>query len=148
LLAETSTFTLAERGLRALLSLPLQNSLAEDWAANGLFIGSMKLAGWGGQSILERAGKVGEFTQASFMQASQFSGIVLGKKMEEWVGLKEARSGGNLIADSLVFLLQAQVGGHLSEALWGKSFRAWQSSLNLQARILENQGLPRPPALW
>lgn len=53
-----------------------------------------------------------------------FGGILLGHRLEEFLGLRPHRDGATTLTDSLALLLQFQIAGHLGGRLWGRGLES------------------------
>ncbi len=154
-LLEVPAFWATGKGLREFAAPGLQSwDLAtnfQELAGAGLTLGALKLTGFGGQSLYRRlagpAGAVRERPlQMLFHQTGMFTGIVLGHRLEEAVGLRRPVDGATTLLDSLVMLLQFNVGGRLSHQLLGRSWagRVQEMELRLQA-LAARPRVPGPP---
>lgn len=153
-LVESTTFTLAGRGLNEALGRP-QNwdlgALSRDWAAGSISLGSLKFFGWAGGRLYQRAAGVGHLSgvaRPSFglslsQQGSMFAGILSAHGLEERLGLRARREGSSPLIEGLTTLLQFNVAGRLSHHAFGEAWRTWERGLDLQT-----QGLTRSLPRW
>lgn len=154
-LVEASAFTLAGHGLNEAFGRPQDwspHGLGRSWAAGALTLGSLKLFGWAGGRLYQRAlGAEGLAASASpglgrtlFQQGSMFAGILSAHRLEEAVGLRERRDGATTLVDSLATLVQFNVAGRLSHHAFGEGWRAWERGLDLHAEAIARR-LPERP---
>jgi len=161
LLAEGTTFTFAERGLRQSFGQPQDwsaHALGHDWLGGMIFMGCLRLAGLGSEQALRwsygsdlatglapRLGGFAGLTQTVVRQGMSLGGIVLARGLEEKFGLREAQDGATLLTDSLVTLINLHIAGRLSGEMMGRDFQAWERSLDLRSEAL-SEGPPRGPS--
>jgi len=142
---EAPTFTVAGRLGAAVLgreqdwSLP---ALRRDLASSYMVLGGLKLAGALGQGAATRLGS-SPALRGLTQQGSMLGGILLGRRLEEWTGLRERRDGATLLTDSLALLLQFHVAGRLSGSLFGEHVQAWENHLDLQAQQITENSRPQ-----
>ena len=157
---EIPSFWLANKGMREVLHPGLQpwdlSTNARELATLGVSLGALKLAGFGAVATQSRLGIQNSLGASAFRQAGMFTGILAGHGLERMVGLRPASDGATTFLDSLVLLLQFNVGGRLSHQLMGPRWAAHQAGLEarLQSAIRRpaisstwGQGLPRPLAM-
>ncbi|MCE9625121.1 MAG: aminotransferase class I/II-fold pyridoxal phosphate-dependent enzyme [Deltaproteobacteria bacterium] len=148
---EIPAFWATGKGLREVLSPGSQRWDAEtnlsELAGAGLTLGALKLTGFLSGAAYQRfagpAGAVGERPmQHLFTQTGMLTGILLGRRLEEGVGLRRPVDGATTLVDSLVMLLQFHVGGRLSQSLMGDGFARGVRELETRLDRLE----PRRPS--
>src|SRR5262249_45013513 len=124
-------------------------SFGREWASGALMLGGLKFLGgltqrgmvrWvGGTSALER------FSRLVAPELGQFSGILLGNRMQAWAGLRKAPGFDAEMADALATLVHFHVGGQLSRTAFGPGLAVMEGKIELQA---EQLGQPRPPKVF
>ncbi|MFO1464686.1 MAG: ATP-binding protein [bacterium] len=138
---EAPAFTLSSRLGNAVLGRPQDWSAgawARDLASSYLTLGGLRLAGWAGTSLHRRfgAGPLPGLGQQFYRQGSMFAGIMLGHRLEEWAGLRTPHPASSPLVDSLVTLLQFNVGGRLVRTAFGSGLEHWGSALEARAESL------------
>lgn len=149
--AEAPAFVAAGRLAGAALGHRQEGSAGawgRDLASSYLMLGGLRLAGWGGRSVLRNiAGPVGAGgvppLRVLVQQGAMLTGILLGHTLEQYAGLRPAHDGATTLTDSLALLLQFHVAGNLARHAFGPRFAAWERGLDAQAELLAR--LPRPP---
>lgn len=154
-LLEVPAFWATGKGLREFAASDAQSwDLATNFhelAAAALTLGALKLTGFGSQSLYRRlAGPAGALRerplQTLFHQTGMFAGIVLGHRLEEAAGLRRPVDGATTLLDSLVMLLQFNVGGRLSHQLLGPGWAGRVREMELRLQDLATRPrLPGPP---
>lgn len=144
--AEVPAFTLSARAMHgALGSLPQGSPpLREELAASALFLGSIKLAGFGGISLAKHIPARGAFNaplRFGLPTASLLAGIGIGHRLEIAAGLRPQRNGEEALAEDLGTLLQLHAAGSISRLLLGRNWARFEQELELRA-----QQIHRPPA--
>lgn len=154
-LLEVPAFWATGKGLRELAAPGSQSwDLATNFhelAGAGLTLGALKLTGFAASSAYRRiAGPAGAERarplQALLHQTGMFTGIVLGHRLEEAAGLRRPVDGATTLLDSLVMLLQFNVGGRLSHQILGPRWAGRVQEMELQLQHLATRPrTPRPP---
>lgn len=159
---EIPTFATTAHGLHSLFN-PEQaqgwSSLFDEMASGFFVLGGMKLTAWGATSLfnrihgidttgaLTRLEGISAFTQRVLPQAGMLGGLMLGHRLETWAGLRQTLGGATTLTDSLVTLLQFNVGGRLNEAALGKGFKRWELELEARTQKLSSLSKFSPPEL-
>ncbi|MCC6274004.1 MAG: hypothetical protein IT572_11120 [Deltaproteobacteria bacterium] len=152
--AEVPAFLFASKGIHHAIGLK------QDWSPEtlgreglGLGVTLLFLKGFGAagrQGLRSLHGNFGgspvspllRLSAAALPTAATFAGIHLGHQAEAALGLRPRVDGATALTDSLVFLLQLQAGGKLSQALMGPKFAAGLRALELRSEALSPA--PRP----
>ncbi len=154
--AEVPAFTLAAKLGNAALGRQQTwdvTSLSRELASGVIVLGSLKLSGWGSALVMNRLqGQASAgILRGGVQQGGMLGGILLGHRLEEAAGLREAMDGPATLMDSLVTLLHFNIGGQLARRALGENLRNWESRLDLQASRLSGgtnpQGAVREPPL-
>lgn len=149
-LLEVPAFWATGKGLREFAAPGSQSwdlaTNVHELAGAGLTLGALKLTGFGASSAYRRiAGSAGALRerplQTLFHQTGMFAGIVLGHRLEEAAGLRRPVDGATTLLDSLVMLLQFNVGCRLSHQLLGPGWAGRVREMEL--RLHEMATLPR-----
>jgi len=143
---EAPTFTLVGRlGNEALGRSQDWNlrSLARDMASSYLVLGGLKFTGALGGAAAARM-EASPALANLLHQGSMFTGILLGHRLEAWVGLRSVPDRATTLTDSLALLLQFHVAGNLARGALGPHFATWEQGLDLQSRALESAPLDFP----
>lgn len=136
-LFEVPTFTLAQRGLRALAGESIDASLGRDLFGSALTLGALKLSAWAGSSLGAALPLPRRFPLAA---VSQFAGLWGARRLETAAGLHSSADGGSGPADILASMISLGVGSHLGHRVLGTGFARFQVELNGRW----NGSLPRP----
>ncbi len=146
-LAEVPAFWATSKGLTELVSPGRQrwdfHTNLHEVLGLGVTLGALKLGGFGSQALFNRVHRIpstvgtpppsptlfrrgkGEvsrplgISQPLFTQGGMLSGIYLGHRAEEWLGLRPTHDDATRWVDSLTMLLQFNVAGRLSQGLFG-----------------------------
>lgn len=111
------------------------STLGHELAASALTLGALRSGGaFFGQ--VGRLGGAGEFQRQALAQTGMLGGILLGRRLEEIVGLRQAQPGATALTDALVTLLQFNVAGRLSRGAFGEGFARWEAGLEYQTQAL------------
>ncbi|MFO1464725.1 MAG: aminotransferase class I/II-fold pyridoxal phosphate-dependent enzyme [bacterium] len=155
---EVPAFWATGKGLREVLAPGSQSwdpaTNFRELAGAGLTLGALKLTGYAAQGLFRRAHGLSfeagaglpaglRLAQQAYAQAGMFTGILLGHRLEEWTGLRRPVDGATTLVDSLVMLLQFNVGGRLSGSLLGEGWSRRIQELDSRLAGLEPGG-PRP----
>lgn len=131
---EIPSFWLANKGMRDAIQPGSQSwdmaTNARELASLGLTLGALKLAGFGAASAQARFGVQNSVGASAFRQAGMFTGILTGHGLERWAGLRPGSDNATTLLDSLVLLLQFNVGGRLSHELMGQRWAATQAAMD------------------
>lgn len=154
-LLEIPAFWATGKGLREFAAPGSQSwdlaTNVHELAGAGLTLGALKLTGFGASSAYRPiAGSAGALRerplQTLFHQTGMFAGIVLGHRLEEAAGLRRPVDGATTLLDSLVMLLQFNVGGRLSHQLLGPGWAGRVREMDLRLQDLAARPrFPRPP---
>ncbi|MCE9624908.1 MAG: hypothetical protein K8R69_05565 [Deltaproteobacteria bacterium] len=143
---EAPTFTLATRTVRAATGEDLSNaSLTEEIASSYLLLGAMKTVGAFGTSLSSRLSDPRSMLASAFRQGSALGGLLLGRRLEEWAGLKTPQSGATTLIDSLAMLLQFHVGARLNKLMFGPGFSSWERELQIRTDNSSPPAFPLTP---
>lgn len=152
---EAPTFTFASRFSAEALGREQDwrlSALGRDVASSYLVLGGLKLTGWGSVSLsrglLGQTSTMGSrLLQGLFQQGGMLSGILLGHRMEEALGLRNSVAGATTFVDSLATLLQFNVAGRLLRQAAGPRIAAWEEGLDRRIQLLENSAA-RPQIIF
>lgn len=143
--AEVPTFVLSSKATREVLSGPQDwrgSTLRQELASTGITLLFLKGSGAVSQSLAGSvAGKtsLARFTQRALPQVGMFGGILLGKRVEELLGLKPVAERGQFFLDSLATYFQFAAGGALADQVLGPRFQSLQRELDIKSAWLERQ---------
>lgn len=140
--AETLGFSLANRGINTLLGRPQdwsKGALAEEWALGAITLVTLRSTGNLARSGLAKKNiPLGSWSGFSASQAAMLGGIYVSRKLEEAVGLRQSPAdGGTPLLDSVATLLQFNLAGMASKAIFGRSMAALETRLDQRMRGME-----------
>lgn len=139
---EAPAFTFSARGLHDLSDRgAAQAPLDAELASSFVFLGGLKLGGLAAERLVAgtatRHFLTPELRSASTRLAvhgGMLGGILLGRRLEEWAGLRPKLDGATTLTDSLALLLQFKVAGPLAGSVLGERFRRYEAGWELQSR--------------
>ncbi len=157
---EVPAFWATGKGLREALSPGSQRwDLAtnlHELAGAGLTLGALKLTGYASQGLFRRVHGLSAFevpaslglrlSHSAFHQAGMLGGILLGHHLETLAGLRRPVDGATTLVDSLVTLLQFNVGGRLSSAFLGDAWTGRLQALEMQLDRMEPHSSAEGPS--
>ncbi|MCE9625407.1 MAG: hypothetical protein K8R69_08160 [Deltaproteobacteria bacterium] len=150
---EAPTFTLIGKLGAASLGRPQDWSGAawgRDLAPSYLVLGGLKLAGWaqaGGFQRFVPSLPRERFLPTLLQKGGILSGILLGRALEQWTGLRPPQGAAPNLADGLAILLQAHVAGRLGTNFQGGRLPAWNAVLDASSGTAPKQGFSPDCAL-
>ncbi|HKY62908.1 MAG TPA: hypothetical protein VJR29_05750 [bacterium] len=153
-LTEVPVFWGTTKGLNEILHPGVQawdaRSNLRELAGLGLTLGALKLSGalsggalrWAHQpnalGQATRLSGLGSIGQRLVPQVGMLGGIMAGHRLEEMAGLRPHVDGATTLTDSLILLMQFNVGGNLSRRMMGERFHAYTESLERRSRMMES----------
>ncbi|MFO1463862.1 MAG: hypothetical protein U1F66_08780 [bacterium] len=133
-------------------------TVGHELASLALTLGLLKLSGAAAEGIFDRVhgvnaltGEVARlpgftrFSRTAFQQLGMFGGIAAGHYAETRLGLRPPQSGDTFWTDSLVTLLQFNVGGRLSHEILGPAHAARMQEVALRTHAVQGSAAPRGP---
>lgn len=147
LLAESTAFTFTHKGIATALDRPQNwdpSSLAQEWSAGALFLGSLKVSGGMAKQALGHYAltfppSIARYLAEGVSQTSLTLGILAGHGLQEFFGLKKKATGPEMWAETLSTLLHLHVGGRLVNTVLGPHYVA-----SLKKNDLAYESLRRP----
>lgn len=138
---EAPAFTLSAHGLRRFFGETSSSgggSLSQEVLSSYLVLGSLKASGYlAGRMVRGLALRESSLGATFFRQGAALSGLLMGRKAEESLGLRPVRGGAMALVDSLATLAQFYSGGRILGTLLGPRFAAWERGLDLMTEGLK-----------
>jgi len=149
LLIEAPSFSLSASATRNLLNPEVsQDSLGRSTLSALLTLSGLRLMGGLSGLALRNWGDgngLGQGVLRSLLpQVGMYSGIVLGRQLEEYAGLRPRQSGATLFTDSLATLLQFHVAGRLNQEFFASGESAQNQTFELLHAELRGRDLRFP----
>ncbi|HKX12093.1 MAG TPA: hypothetical protein VJP40_02985, partial [bacterium] len=158
-LAEVPVFWGTTKGLNEVLHPGVQawdaRTNFHELAGLTLTLGALKLSGaatgralrWAHQpnaaGQLTRLSGLAAFSQRVAPQVGMLGGIMIGHRLEEVAGLRPHVEGSNTLMESLVLLLQFNIGGNLSRRMMGERFHEYTQGLERRSQMMESEAFAR-----
>jgi len=130
-----------------------RQSITHELASLTLTLGLLKVSGAAAEGLFDRVHGINaltgeatrlsglaQFSRGAFQQIGMFGGIAAGHFAETRLGLRPATSGDTFWTDSLVTLLQFNVGGRLSQEVLGPGHAARMQALAMQTQAVSQNG--------
>ncbi|MFO1463580.1 MAG: DEAD/DEAH box helicase family protein [bacterium] len=129
---------LAFAGLGHAFHGPSQDSWGEDIARSYLGLGALKFSGWMGRGLAQ--GIPVQWTTfirwqgAIVPQLAIFAGLLLSHRLEARLGLRPETDSDQLVANTIVAMINLQIGARLGHHLLGERFHRFQQKMELAGR--------------